>query len=76
MTLSLGQLALIYFGYTVLSSIANAMSATDRSLYGFTLRFLRLMTNSAVPLLEKELHIKLPTQDDAGEIQASSSQTK
>lgn len=64
-TLSLQTVLEIVGGWILLSSAANAMSMTDRSFYGWLFRFLRLATNSAAPVLEKELGITLPTQVDA-----------
>lgn len=60
MTINVAMMVWLLFGYVVLSSISNAMDMKDRSFYGFLLRFLRNLTNSAAPFVERELHLNLP----------------
>lgn len=46
-----------YVACQVLSAASNALSMTDRSVYGFLFRFTRLLTASLLPLEQQVFHI-------------------
>ena len=46
--------------FIVLSSAGSAMDPKDRTLYGFTRRFLLNLTMSAREAVQQDLHIQLP----------------